>query len=218
MTPSVCFIPPRRRQARRVRARVHGWAAACATLAAALAAALGILIAQGRVHEGGVAADLARARAKLEIETQQTKAVEAGIARDERELARIRAIGRHPDWSVLLRTLASERGEHVVLERVTLREGGSQAPGPGQTEASGASDVFTIQLAGQARTQEHATRFTRRLEDLQIFDSVRIIETRLVDVQGREYAAFQVECAVGPKKLAPAPQRAVAAPAGGGVP
>lgn len=211
MTMVVDFIPPRHRQLRRVRARGRRWAAACVLVGAGLVLAYAVLMVNGGTAADGVGEELARVRAKLELETADRAACEARIVRAESELALVRAIGRHPDWSLLLRVLARERGERVVLERLQLKRTDKPAEkpadtavpgGPGPVPATPASEQYGVRLAGQALSQGDATQFTLRLENLGFFDSVRLVETRPVNVQGREYVAFQVECSVGSRRAA----------------
>ncbi len=227
MSALVDFIPPRRRQLRRVRARGRAWAVACAALAVVLGATYAVLLARGRAREDGVTEELARVRSALDKETRDRAELDAQIVHREAELARIKDIGAHADWSVLLALLARERDGQVVLERVSLRGvDRNEKPAPKANEAPPASGspsaaapargkAFVIRLAGQSRTQGDAAKYALRLEGLGLFDAVRTLETKPVNVLGREYVAFQIECAIGPR-TAPAGAQAGAGEGGKG--
>lgn len=199
MIVAVDFIPPRVRAHRRSRARVRAWCGVVAALAAVLSVSFGVLLAHGDDTSAGVGEELLRVKGKLEREAREHAAINERIAGAEAGIALSRAIGRHPDWSVLLDLLALERGEDVVLSRVSVRpvEVAASAPGPASLAKAVRADAYRVRIAGQARTQAAATSFPVRLEEMKLFDSVGAVETRPIVVRGKPYVGFEVECAIG---------------------
>lgn len=200
MIVSVDFIPPRRRELRRVRARTRAWGVAGFVLALVLAGAYGVLLVQGDDPAAGVGEELVRVKAEIEREKSVRAGLDMEIARAEGELAQARMIGQHPDWSVLLNLLARERGEDVVLTKVVVRpaeKGGASGKGAPGVRA----ESFVVRVTGQARTQPAALKFALRLEGLELFDTVGSVQTKPVDVRGREFFGFDVECAIGPRAV-----------------
>jgi len=199
VSTSVNFIPPRRRQLRRVRSRARAWGIGVGALLLLLGGAQSMLLMHGDAPDGGVAGEVARVREALEQETRARVELERSIAGAEGQIALVHAIGTHPDWSVLLKVLANERGERVVLERVGLRPT-DRGDRPSGTPAA-RSESYTINLAGQALTPGDASRYTSSLESLGLFDAVRLLETKLVNSDGHERVAFRIECSLGARPV-----------------
>ena len=201
------FVPPRRRAMRRLRTRARAWGVVLALVVLALLASAVVLLTRGRDDGGAVEEELARVRVRLAHETGVRAELDGRIVRAEEELSLSRAIGSHPDWSVLLNLLARERGDDVVLNKVAIQRvdrpfdgsAGARGGSPGATAkpTTAGEDAFVVRVGGQARTQAAATEFTLRLEALGLFDAVRLLETKPASVPGREYSGFLVECEIG---------------------
>ena len=99
-----------------------------------------------------------------------------------------------PDWSILLRALAHERGSDLTLNEIQVDS---------KPSAASEADVKLIEVAnarvfvnGQAKSQQDVTGFTLRLQQLGCFSTVQIV--RLGRDQGDTGGiAFQLECALG---------------------
>lgn len=169
----VNLLPAPRRIARRRRARVRAWSwiGAAYLLAVAGASAAFVLT----THEGGPrVADVDEAVARVAARRIEVAALEKELTAATRNWEAARAVGHHPDWSVLLGLLARAREGEVVLERCELRADVPSAraqPQPGRRQ-------YTLSVDGIARSQRAVPAYVLGLERLGVFESVTIIETR----------------------------------------
>jgi hypothetical protein len=145
------------------------------------------------------------------------KEVGQSLASAKRKLDAAKAVGRHADWSILLRILGdlgASPSPSVVLERVELRPrnesdlrtaAGAKAPLPGAKPAPRAeSDLpdplgYKLEIDGLAASQVDVVRYARGLEDLRLFESVAILGTRpydstAPDAAGLHLFSFRIAC------------------------
>ncbi len=59
------------------------------------------------------------------------------------------------------------------------------------------SDRFVLSIAGLGRTQSAVTQFVLRLEQLKLFDQVRLLETRREPFLTSDAIAFRIQAAIG---------------------
>ena len=138
--------------------------------------ALGLLreaLTDGEASVTGRRADLSEARAALEANL---------------------AVGRQPDWSVLLALLSTTLGDEVVLR--TCRLGPVWGGPAGRAGADEAEELQIIQLElmGLALTQQAVTQVILRLEQTRLFRSVKLIDTRREPFMAGHAVAFRAEC------------------------
>lgn len=106
-------------------------------------------------------------------------------------LSAARAIGEHPDWSVLLAKVGSIRGDSVVLDEVEIA---ARAIPGGSGAAAARPSAYTLRLAGVADEHRAVTQLALRLESLSIFDKVAIIDTRMQETDKGGMVGFKIEC------------------------
>ncbi len=188
------LIPIERRQARRRRIHRRAWVGACAFYAvvwvAVFLVARGIVVsddralgeqledAQGRVAQAkasvtGRRVDLSEARAALEANL---------------------AVGRQPDWSVLLALLSTTLGDEVVLRRCRLGPVGGGPAGRAGADEAEERQIIKLELMGLALTQQAVTQVILRLEQTRLFRSVKLIDTRREPFMAGHAVAFRAEC------------------------
>lgn len=190
MTPSANLIPPARLQARRVTAAIRAWlgvGAACLVLLAGAYVAL--LSALGHDTQGQNA-ELTRAATETASAQNDLKNARAELAGLTRRLAAAQDIRAHPDWSILLATLGSIRGDDVVLAAIDLTP--ALPPGAGPTTSR--PSVYQLNLTGLARDHRAATAFSLAVERTALFSRVRLTDTTAQTVNRRDVVAFSIEC------------------------
>lgn len=192
----VNLIPARRIDCRRRAARVRLWLSGVPVFASLLVAVYGSLRTTWdtdteSLRESISAADLAITSLDAGIASHR-----ASIHREQVLLKAYKAVGEQPDWGVLLYLLASRLGEDAVLNNLVLeplpgaRAGGKAVEGarPGR---------FRLTLFGMARDQEAVSAFVLALEGdagAQLFDQVRLLESKRVSLSGKDAVSFRIEC------------------------
>ena len=107
------------------------------------------------------------------------------------KLGSSRAVGKQPDWSVPLALMAGKLGEEVVLERCEL---GPRKDAEGQEEDSADTGRYVFRVNGLGKSQTAVSRFVLRLEQIDLFDRVRLIKTNRQPFLSDKAVEFQLEC------------------------
>ena len=195
------LIPVPRRRAAACRARLRRWLAGCVSFGAAL---LLVCMACHAVwgREGrALAGEIEGAELRIRKSNQTILSVCRELASCQWRLASCRAVGKQPDWSVLLAMLSTRLGDDIVLERCRLRglkasDGGARAPSPDAPadDEADARKQFIFEISGFGRSQLAVSRFILSLERMRLFDRVRLIKTnRQPFLQGKA-VGFKLEC------------------------
>ncbi len=194
------LLPERHSHALARRRRMLNWAVAGgAYIALVTAGAIG-------TYAGSGPSRAAAQRERQEIETN----IETGkseIAQLNKQLAdarhRLRTsveVSRHPDWSILLKVLADLRDPSMLLDRVELSKVTAEVPTkplPGKKKsAPQTTSRFVLKLSGMAPTLESVPAFVLRLENIGLFSTVKLVESRVADLNSRPVAMFRVECSL----------------------
>jgi hypothetical protein len=111
----------------------------------------------------------------------ETELAEATVKRRASE-----AVGRRADWSIMLAVLAEARGETIALRRCRLSTGaGSEAR---------STDRGVLKVDGLGQSQQSVAQFVIRLEQIDLFRTVKLIETRREPIGELHAVAFRIEC------------------------
>jgi Tfp pilus assembly protein PilN len=184
----VNLVPADRREARRRQRWVHVWIGACAVYAAAwVVAHVAIqltMVSDDRVLRG----EIEQVRAVVQERDTAVAALELDRQQAVAQLHANLAVGKQPDWSILLALLASTLEDEIVLSSVRLVSG---AAGEGEASGSGAT---TFDFAGLGESQAAVSRFVLRLEEISLFRSVKLLDTRREPFLAGHAIAFRVEC------------------------
>lgn len=110
-------------------------------------------------------------------------------------------VSKHPDWSILLKLLADLRDSRMVLDKVELNKVTIEAPGAKAAQAKkkpvpASRQKFVLKLSGIAQSLDTVPPFVLRLEGIGLFSSVKLLESRTGELQGRPMAMFRIECAL----------------------
>ncbi len=165
-------------------------AAACGMLLTAVAVVSTVTSPRDTDH---IIDRMTEASARADAATKQTTRWRIEAARSARELAARRAVGEHPDWSLLLTRLAAELGDTIVLERCDLTASQVAPPATKAGEPQGPTvKRYTIDVAGLGPTQSQVLRFVSAIESWKVFDKVTLEESRARSIGGVEGLAFRV--------------------------
>ncbi|MFQ6035113.1 MAG: PilN domain-containing protein [Sedimentisphaerales bacterium] len=120
------------------------------------------------------------------------------------ELLTTRTVKDQPSWGKLLILLSNELGAEVVLSKCQLISSSKKA------RLSSAKDKkitdhrlawgglperqYRLNLSGFGRTQSSVSRFVLRLERMNIFESVILVDSNRCSFLNGEAVAFSIEC------------------------
>jgi Tfp pilus assembly protein PilN len=200
----VNFIPKERLAAKRRKARLRTWAAICGIYVVLLGAAS----VAGRVLCPTGASEVSE---KLAAAAQQAKRDDDAITELRKTLAQAtaaldttQAMRGQPDWSKLFAKVSDVLSQEIVLGRcqlVTLTpdnkpvtEQANQKVEAKPLGAVLAAHRYELTLQGFGRTQESVSRFALGLENLGVFDQVRLASSSRQTFLDGVAVAFIIEC------------------------
>jgi Tfp pilus assembly protein PilN len=192
----VNLVPRERREARRGRVRTHRWARVCGIYAVLLVAACAAARVTLEPDDHGLREEAVRLDARVE----QTSTILTNLRHDydqvAAQLAANRAVGRQPDWSILLALLAHTLGDEVVLRQVQVEVSSQPVDSEptATTSEKGSGQAPTMKVSGIGRTQQSISRFILRLEQTALFRSVTLIKTQRQQFLTDFGVAFEVRC------------------------
>ena len=198
------LIPNHRLARKRRRARMRIWAIVCSVYVVGLTAAVvvaGILFS-------GQDQDIAH---QLAVTSEQIDTHNASMLEARRELAEAttqleiwRVLKSQPNWSKLLVRLSEELGSALVLSQCQLSACDPQyeplSKDLGRWLSSRplgsllSESKYNLTLGGYGRTQEAVSQFVLRLEDMGLFDVVRLINSKRQAFLEMEAVSFRIEC------------------------
>lgn len=205
------LLPPSQRM-RLAEARiVRGWVVAGSLCFFCLCVWFGLLQA-GRVSDEQLHQRMTTAQSRLAL----VRADAASVARERLQLDNrvqaARAVGFHPQWSVLLQLINERRAPGIALVNLAVEEkAGVPAPqvkepqGRGARQAAAASSAvparYEITLQGLAPSMRAANDFAVSLEELGLFGSVRTTHTGQDNrfAEAGSLVSFTLVCELGSK-------------------
>jgi len=200
----VNLIPAERLAAKRRRARIALWAAACGAYIVLLAAGslTACVFCPGRNSD--LAEQLAAADKQVKQDNKAVLELRRTLAETTAAVETTQAIREQPDWSRLLAGLSQDLGQELVLNRfqlVAMREDGKALTEP-WSEALLAKPLlalvtkhrYQLMIQGFGKTQESVSRFALALEGIGLFERVRLINSSRQTFLSGQAVAFTVEC------------------------
>lgn len=199
------LIPLERRLARRVGRARRAWLVALGVYAGLTAAAC--LVVHLPVHADAprVRADLERLAERLDLAERAVAVVEKSIGEKRTRLAAARAVGEHPDWSLLMESVARARKGEIVLENFDLTTTRVEVKAPAQsagasTPKAGAKPktkvVYVIKLIGYSPAPGGVFAFARGLEEMGVFEQVAVKDTRAVALGSMPTTRFEIQATI----------------------
>ena len=138
-----------------------------------------------RVRLRSLRSELSDVAAEVDKSEVTVAGLRADLVEAKAALEASQAVGRQPDWSVLLALLADSLGETVVLRRCKLTPMGGR---------DGAGEVIKLEVGGLAQSQQAVAQVILRLEQTPLFRSVKLIDTRREPFRDTHAVAFRAEC------------------------
>ncbi|HWA49611.1 MAG TPA: PilN domain-containing protein [Dongiaceae bacterium] len=179
----VNLIPAHRRVAQQRGRRLKVWIGVTIGWAGLLLAiCAGVRYGGASDADAAAANELRGVQSRIEQLDQMLATVKKQLAEAQSRQQTVIAITDQPDWSILLSLLARVR-EDVVLREVTLR------PDP-------ATRNITLALRGFSRTQAEASQFVLRLQQIGLFDEVKLLRTGREPVMNTAAVSFDVSCEI----------------------
>lgn len=173
---NVNLIPVSERRAKQTRRHIRQWVVICIAYAAALLVVTALCHAALQPPGDVVRQDLERTLERARQSHERIQQLAGELTEVQSKLAASRAVGRQPDWSVLLGVLAEKMGEQVVLRSCSIEP----APPPGPVVASGkpvrqpdGEHGYVVVLEGLGRSQAAVSSFVLRLEQTGLFGRVQ---------------------------------------------
>jgi len=202
----VNLIPAARIEKRRRKARIRLWTAICGTYVILLGGLTLSAYAFWRDTDDSVVEQLALTEQRIETYNATISQFQQKLAKAQAELKAGELIGNQPDWTKLLVLVGDELEDQVVLDtcqlatvnedrqNVTnnLQESLSSAP----PSVQGAEQQYELELSGFGRTQTSVSQFVLRLEQMQMFDKVELVNSRRQAFLSNKAVAFSIKCSM----------------------
>lgn len=205
---AVNLIPMARRLAAARRRRIRRWGIVGGFYAVVLACAYGSVVLPGSVGSATLDARIRDVASQAADSEAQTKKVQAEYEAVQSRLRAVRRVTGHPDWSVLLGLISRAREGQVVFEVCELEplaaSPAKTAPKPADAAPGGTAPTspapapsgtrYVLRLNGMATQQQEIPKFVLRLEALQLFENVTLLESQARQLDEAEVFAFRIEC------------------------
>lgn len=204
----VNLIPQYRRHAMRVRERRSRWITICAGYALFLVVSIVVSSLVRVSDDRALQGQITRTNDVIETGRLSLGDLRSALEHSTSILRANRAVGSQPDWGVLL-ALVGEATRGEILLRVCRLEPTSRAslgPGGGLTAPVAGSDererpnAITLELGGVGQTQQAVAQFVLRMEQMPLFEHVKLIDTKLEPFLSGEAVAFRLQCQLDPGK------------------
>lgn len=194
--PDVNLIPPARIARKRRNSKIRLWTAICGTYLIVLTALALSAHAFWRDTDDSVIDELAFTNERIEGYNTSIRELQKQLASIQSELEAARVINCQPDWMKLFVLVGDELKEDVVLKNCQLtatsrKNEKSLSPG-----AFLADRQFRLELSGFGRTQTSVSQFVLRLEQMEMFDSVELVNSRRQSFLNNEAVTFNIECRI----------------------
>ncbi len=200
----VNFIPKARLAAKRRMARLRMWVAFCGTYVVLLGTASVAARVLCPTGASDVSKKLAAAAQQAGLDDDAVTELRKTLAQATASLETTQAMREQPDWSKLFAKVSDVLSQEIVLGRcqlVTLardnRPVTEQADQRVEAKPLGAvlaAHRYQLTLQGFGRTQESVSRFALGLENLGVFDQVRLASSSRQAFLDGVAVAFIVEC------------------------
>jgi len=200
------LIPAARMEKRRRKARMRLWMAICGTYFILLAGLALWSCAFWRDTDDSVIEQLALTEQRIEGYNATISQFRQKLAKAQTELEAGRLISSQPDWTKLLVLVGQQLRDEIVLsvcQLETLGEGRENLTGNLQESLASAPSSeqvaerqYKLELSGFGRTQTSVSQFVLRLEQMQVFDKVELVNSRRQAFLSDKAVAFNIKCSI----------------------
>lgn len=196
------LVPKARLEGRARKTRIVRWATAVSTYGVLLSVAY---LASVRYVRGDTRPLDTEAR-ELDSKVASTNETVSTLSRElgqvQAKLRTAQAVGVQPDWSLLLALLSKHTSENIVLETCRLRrvQRDASRPAAAAPGAAGAANdaameaPLLLELEGFAKAQSNVAEYVLRLEQVDLFDKVKLVKTSRQEFMKNKTVGFSIEC------------------------
>lgn len=200
----VNLIPERRVEARKARIRVRWWLAVCSGACSAMFIGLILMHTLGGVNQESLQAKAAHTTSLADEIRGEVETLDRELTSINARISANLAVGGQPDWSILLALLSDTMGDEIALSDLRLgRSGDLSAPSlgggrgrptrPAGNDASSSSDLT---IGGLGQNQNAVVHFALRLEETDLFNEVRLVDTQRQPYRDGYAVSFRLECSM----------------------
>jgi hypothetical protein len=143
------------------------------------------------------AAESARVRNEIAHANTSQLLLRAHSRNEEAAMQSIREIAEQPDWSILVAAVGQRCGDEIFLADLAMAGNSRQDSDPSPKPSDPSSRNLVLHLKGFGQSQEAVSSFVLRLQELSIFDRVKLLQTTRQAFAGADAYAFQVDCTIG---------------------
>lgn len=203
--PDVNLIPPTRIARKRRNAKIRLWTAICGTYLIVLTALALSAHAFWKDTDDSAIEELAFTNERIEGYNTKISELNKNLTSIKAELEAGRVISCQPNWTKLFVLVGDELKEDVVLKNcqliATKGNNGNVANSSQNVKASSpdtflADRRFKLELSGFGRSQTSVSQFVLRLEQMEMFDSVELVNSRRQNFMNNEAVTFNIECRI----------------------
>ena len=202
---TVNLVPPARREMQHKKARIRFWLMTSGAYGLCWLLVVMFVGATGLNDDTALRRELVQLNALVGSSESELAQMRGKLGRFNVELATSQAIGRQPDWSILLALVSSTLGDRITLRSCALGRSHDSfdAPGPlsGITDSRATapggvpeSANLQLELIGLGISQQAVSEFVLRLEEMTLFRQVKLIETRREPYLESDAIAFRLVC------------------------
>ena len=201
----VNLFPPARIVRKQRKSKIRLWTVICGMYLLSLTA-LGLSAhAFWRDTDESVIEDIAFTAQRIEGYNAMISELQEKLIIIQAELEAKKIIEYQPDWTKLLVLVGHELQEEIVLKECQLVAAGKSSGNTkngAQNVICSSPDVFlaerqyTLELNGFGRTQTSASQFVLRLEQMEMFDTVELVNSRRQNFMDGEAVVFKIECRI----------------------
>lgn len=201
----VNLIPPARIARRQRKSKIRLWTVMCGTYLISLTVLALSAHAFWRDTDDSVVAELAFTAQRIEGYNAKISELNNKLATTKAALEAGQVINSQPDWTKLLVLVGHELKEEIVLAEcqllATSKNSGNAMNGVQNMSSSSPSAFlaerqYTLELSGFGRTQTSVSQFVLRLEQMEMFDSVELVNSRRQSFLNTEAVVFNIECRI----------------------
>ncbi|MCG3180426.1 MAG: hypothetical protein BIFFINMI_02787 [Phycisphaerae bacterium] len=194
----VNLIPQSRQQARARKNRAVRWGTILGTYATLLAVGYVASTRYVAADARPLDAEAREVGSKLATTNQTCTTLSGELLSAQQKLRTAQSVGQQPDWSQLLTLLSQKTDENVVLNICRLRRirksADGPAPQPGVAAETQADSKLVLELEGFAKSQSNVPEYVLRLEQIGLFEKVKLVKTSRQDFLNNKSVAFTLEC------------------------
>jgi hypothetical protein len=131
----------------------------------------------------------------------------------------IREVSDQPDWSILLAAVSQRCGEEVFLASCDISRSSRNGSAPSNTtgaannaapsntaavvNTAASKSPLVFHVFGVGQSPQAISTFVLRLQEIPIFQRVKLLQTMRQEVGGNEAFAFQLDCSIAADGEAP---------------